>query len=124
MSSSSRSRNPPAPALDEDWWAVIIGLGLLALAALLFSQGQSLKWLAVAPSKWHALPELAAQLQANGLRYLALFALWAALFSLGGASIGIPAGRFLPSFAIVFVVSAIIYAIGQWDQSDRYNLEP
>jgi len=110
--------------LNEDWWAVLIGLGLMALAAILFSQGQSLKWLAVAPAKWHDISQIVAQLQANGARYLALFALWAALFSLGAASAGIPLVRFLPSFAILFVASVLIFVLGQWDQSDRYNLEP
>ena len=117
--------NPPrASALNEDWWAVLIGLGLVAAAVILFMQGSSLKWLAVAPAKWHALPDLLTQLQANAVRYLALFALWTGLFSIGAVSIGVPLRRFVPSFAILFVISAVIFMIGLWDQSDRYNLEP
>src|ERR1700754_667043 len=80
------------PVLNEDWWAVLIGLALLATAAILFSQGMSLKWLAVAPPKWHDLPQLAAQFGHDAVRYLALFALWVGLLSLGAASIGIPLG--------------------------------
>ena len=126
VSSDLPSAAPPRSNafLNEDWWAVLIGLGLLATAAILFTQGQSLKWLAVAPPKWHDPAQLAAQFGVDAIRYVALFALWAVLLSVGAASIGIPIARFLPSFAIVFVVSAVIFALGQWDQSDRYNLEP
>jgi uncharacterized membrane protein YadS len=122
--SPSQSQPQRGAFLNEDWWAVLIGLGLLAVAAILFSQGHSLKWLAVAPAKWHDLPQLAAQFQANGVRFLALFAMWAAVFAIGAGSIGFPVAKFLPAFAILFVVSTIIYALGQWDQADRYNLEP
>ena len=67
----------------EDWWAIWIGLGLIAAASLLFVNGGSIKWLAVAPQKWSHLPDVLTQLQQNGLRYGALFALWALLFGLG-----------------------------------------
>jgi uncharacterized integral membrane protein (TIGR00698 family) len=121
---ASRTFGRRKAVLNEDWWAVLIGLALLTTAAILFAQGMSLKWLAVAPPKWYDLPQFAAQFGHDAVRYLALFALWAGLLSVGAASTGVPLGRFLPSFAIVFVVSALIFALGQWDQSDRYNLEP
>ena len=37
---------------QEDWWAIWIGLGLIAAAVALFAGGSSIKWIAVAPQKW------------------------------------------------------------------------
>jgi len=108
----------------EDWWAIWLGCGLIAAAALLFANGGSIKWLAVAPQKWSHLPDVATQLQQNGLRYVSLFALWALLFGLGLAALGINLTAFLPAFLVLFVVAAVLYFLGLWDQSARYNLEP
>ncbi|MEP6938801.1 MAG: putative sulfate exporter family transporter [Rudaea sp.] len=108
----------------EDWWAIWIGLGLVVAAVVAFSAGGSLKWVAVTPQKWSTLPEIVAQLQANALRYLCLLVLWSVLFGIGIRSLGMRLAAFIPAFAIVFVVSALIYTLGAWDQASRYNLEP
>src|SRR6267154_1977536 len=108
----------------EDWWAIWLGCGLIAAAILLFANGGSIKWLAVAPQKWSHLPDVLTQLQQNGLRYGSLFALWALLFGLGLAALGINLIAFLPAFLVLFVVAAALYFLGLWDQSARYNLEP
>jgi uncharacterized membrane protein YadS len=108
----------------EDWWAIWIGVGLIAIAAAVFSNGGSIKWLAVAPQKWSHLSDVSAQLQQHGLRYGALFVLWASLFGLGLASLGIRISTFLPAFLLVYVVSAALYFLGLWDQAAHYNLEP
>ncbi|HWW81159.1 MAG TPA: hypothetical protein VNY82_16295, partial [Steroidobacteraceae bacterium] len=42
---------------QEDWWAIWIGLGLVAVAVLLLASGSSLKWVAVAPTKWSHVSE-------------------------------------------------------------------
>jgi len=54
----------------DDWWAIWIGLGLVVVAAGLVASGGSLKWLAIAPQKWHAWPEAVAQLRAHACRGL------------------------------------------------------
>jgi uncharacterized integral membrane protein (TIGR00698 family) len=108
----------------EDWWAVWIGLGLVVAAVVLFTNGGSIKWLAVAPQKWSHPAEVATQLRQNGVRFLLLFVLWAATFAAGAAALGIGATRFLPAFLAIYAVALMLYFLGLWDQSARYNLEP
>jgi uncharacterized membrane protein YadS len=108
----------------EDWWAIWIGVGLIAVAAVIFSNGGSIQWLTVAPQKWSRLSDVGAQLSQHGLRYAALLVLWSSLFGLGLAALGIRLSTFLPAFAVIFVISAALYFLGLWDQAAHYNLEP
>jgi uncharacterized integral membrane protein (TIGR00698 family) len=109
---------------QEDWWAIWIGLGLVAAAILLFVNGGSIKWIAVAPQKWTHLANAAGQLQTHGAQYAALFVLWAASLGLGAAAFGIKLSRFLPAFLTLYVAAGAIYFLGLWDQAAHYNLEP
>jgi uncharacterized membrane protein YadS len=122
------SREPTSPwgelVRTEDWWAIWIGLGLICVAVLLFANGGSIKWLAVAPQKWGHPAEVLGQLHQNGLRYAALFVLWAVLFGIGFASLGIELSAFLPAFLAIFAVTTALYFLGLWDQASHYNLEP
>src|ERR1700677_4592326 len=108
----------------EDWWAIWIGLALVAVAVALFAIGGSIKWIAVAPQKWSHLADAGAQLQAHGAQYAALFVLWAGSLGLGAAALGIKLSRFLPAFLTLYVGSVALYFLGQWDQAAHYNLEP
>jgi uncharacterized integral membrane protein (TIGR00698 family) len=108
----------------EDWWAIWIGLALIAVAAGLFGVGSSIKWIAVAPQKWSHLAQVNDQLRQHAVQYAALFVLWSVAFGAGAAALGIKLSRFLPAFLVVYGVSAVIYFLGLWDQSAHYNLEP
>jgi len=108
----------------EDWWAIWIGLGLIAVAVALFAGGSSIKWIAVAPQKWSHPSDVAQQLRLHGLQYAALFVLWAVAFGIGAAALGIKISRFLPAFLLVYLAAGSIYFLGQWDQAAHYNLEP
>src|SRR5258708_17342318 len=108
----------------DDWWAIWIGLGLVAVAVALFANGGSIKWIAVAPQKWTHLANAAAQLQTHGTQYAALFVLWAVSLGVGAAALGIKLTRFLPAFLALYLVAGAIYFLGLWDQAAHYNLEP
>jgi uncharacterized integral membrane protein (TIGR00698 family) len=126
--SPSRLSVRPSPWSElfrkEDWWAIWIGLGLVAVAVGLFANGGSIKWIAVAPQKWTHLANAAAQLQTHGAQYAALFVLWAVSLGIGAAALGIQLSRFLPAFLALYVTAGAIYFLGLWDQAAHYNLEP
>ncbi|HEY0746651.1 MAG TPA: putative sulfate exporter family transporter [Steroidobacteraceae bacterium] len=108
----------------EDWWAIWIGMGLIAVAVALFAAGSSIKWIAVAPQKWSHLSDVSGQLKQHGLQYAALFVLWAFAFGIGAAALGIKISRFLPAFLVLYLAAGTIYFLGAWDQAAHYNLEP
>jgi uncharacterized membrane protein YadS len=111
-------------ARTEDWWAIFIGVGLIVVAVAALASGADLKWIAVAPQKWHTLSEVAQQLRGHATQYLALFAVWAVLLGIGANALGHRPAQFAPAFALVFVLSLVLYALGQWSEAARYNLEP
>jgi uncharacterized integral membrane protein (TIGR00698 family) len=108
----------------EDWWAIWIGLGLIAVSVALFSAGSSIKWIAVAPQKWSHLADVTRQLKEHALQFAALFVLWSVAFGIGAAALGIKITRFLPAFLLIFLAAGSIYFLGLWDQAAHYNLEP
>jgi uncharacterized integral membrane protein (TIGR00698 family) len=110
--------------MKEDWWAIWLGLGLVVVNCLLYKNGASLKWIAVTPEKWTNLGQLGAHFAANGLRYLAQFAFWLVIFAIALRAIGLAARDFAPSFVFLYILSVLIFALGQWTEANYYNLEP
>ena len=109
--------------LKEDWWAIWLGLGIVLVALILFAQGSSIAWLTVTPAKWSSFAQLGAHFAANYLRYLAQFVMWLAVFTVALSALGYKAREFVPSFIVLYLLSVVIFAIGQWDKANTYNLE-
>jgi len=110
--------------LKEDWWAIWLGLGIVAVAYAFFANGSSVKWLAVTPAKWSNFSQLASHFTANFDRYIAQFVVWIAIFSVALTALGHKARAFIPAFVILYLLSVVIFALGQWDKASTYNLEP
>lgn len=126
--SAVASQASPTPSrglfANEDWWAVWIGLGLVAAAIVAHTLGGSIKWIAIAPQKWATIAEATAYVRDNALRYLAVLALWSVLLGIGAKALGWRVANFISAFAIIFIASLLLYTLGTWDQASRYNLEP
>ncbi|MFZ0495137.1 MAG: putative sulfate exporter family transporter [Methylocella sp.] len=110
--------------LKEDWWAIWLGLGIVIIGYFLFAHGSSLKWIAVTPAKWSNFAQLGAHFSENAVRYLAQFILWLVIFSIALTALGHRAREFIPSFIFLYVLSVLIFALGQWSEANYYNLEP
>lgn len=121
---AARSSAWRAVLQQDDWWAIWIGLGLVVVAAALATRGSSIAWIAVAPQKWNQLSELARQLHAHAIQYVALFGLWATLFGIAARALGLNSAQFVASFGVLFIATLGLYGLGQWSQAAHYNLEP
>lgn len=110
--------------LKEDWWAIWLGLGIVVVAYAFFAGGSSIKWIAVTPAKWSSFGQLWAHFAGNLDRYAAQFLLWIAIFGVALTALGHKARDFLPAFALLYLLAVAIFAAGQWDQANKYNLEP
>jgi uncharacterized integral membrane protein (TIGR00698 family) len=110
--------------LKEDWWAIWLGLGIVLVAYLFFANGASIKWLTVTPAKWSTLSQLGAHFAANYVRYIAQFVGWLVVFTVALSALGYKAREFIPSFVVLYLISVLIFTLGQWDKANTYNLEP
>ncbi len=110
--------------LKEDWWAIWLGLGIVLVAYAFFADGASIGWIAVTPAKWSTLPQLGAHFAGNYHRYILQFLMWLGVFTVALSALGHKARDFIPSFAILYVLSVAIFALGQWDKANTYNFEP
>jgi uncharacterized membrane protein YadS len=107
----------------EDWWAVWLGLGIVVAGAAFFLGGSSFSWIAVVPVKWSTPAQLGAQFSANLVRYAAQFFVFSILFTVATSFIGLRPRAFFLSFVFLYLFSIVILAAGNWDQSQRYNVE-
>ena len=107
----------------EDWWAIWLGLGIVAAGLVLFASGASLRWLAVLPPRWNSVGQLSQHFAENWLRYGALFLFWAAAFGTALNTMGFRLREFFPAFAFLYVLSLVVFIIGQWEVANFYGFE-
>ena len=108
---------------NEDWWAVWVGLGGVAIAGLLYWSGHSIDWIAVAPPRWTEPAELLRHFASNGWRYAAQFAVLLGVFAMATSMMGYRAVDFVPGFVLLYLVSLGVLCAGSWQIAQYYNIE-
>jgi uncharacterized integral membrane protein (TIGR00698 family) len=108
----------------EDWWAVWLGLGIVAGAIALFLMGRTLAPLAVSPPQdWTEVARVSAHFGEAWGRYLLLFVVFAGIFTVSTAIMGHRMREYLPGFTLIFVASAAILVVSQSRFFHTYSLE-
>ncbi|HYA41907.1 MAG TPA: putative sulfate exporter family transporter [Syntrophobacteraceae bacterium] len=126
---------PPAPApmgwkelyLKEDWWAIYLGIGLMLVALIAFSQGSnSIKSLVINPGgvKWSSPGQLVGHFQQNLHLYLLQLFFWLVILGISTKIMGIKLSQFLPGFIFLYILSVVMFSISGWVNAAKYNLEP
>jgi uncharacterized integral membrane protein (TIGR00698 family) len=111
----------------EDWWAIYLGIGIMALAIIAFLNGSTIvRSLTVNPGglKWSSPGTLVSHFSQNAHLYALQLLSWLVIFGISTRIMGIKTSQFIPSFIILYLLSVIMFAIGGWVDAAKYNLEP
>ena len=109
---------------SEDWWAVFIGLAIVAAATIGAASGVAFDFVKGAiPAAWPLKPIIPG-LAAAWPAYLAVFVLILAATGLGAKSMGAKLKEYAGAFAILFpVASAGVLILGSQQAFKAYGLE-
>ncbi len=107
----------------EDWWAVWLGMGIIAVAIIVFNVGGTLKPIAVFPPKWSDFSTVTAHFAENWQWYILQYVMWSAIFTVSSYLIGFRPKEFYPSFTFVYIMSILIAILSKWKAMTSLNLE-
>jgi uncharacterized membrane protein YadS len=107
----------------EDYWAIWLGLLIIAVAVIAFWLNSSLiKGVAVTPASWNNPSGIAKDLAQQGPAYLALLIGFLAVFSLSVSIMGHNLKEYVPGFVILFLGSLAMFYLESWTVTQRWDL--
>lgn len=99
----------------EDYWAIMIALGLILFGTLAFfgGSGKLLTAMAITIPNWSAdFSKITAYLGSNWTGVVYLFGFFAVVFTGAGRVLGYRPGNYLASFSVLFILSIIVTILG------------
>jgi uncharacterized integral membrane protein (TIGR00698 family) len=109
--------------LKEDWWAIWLALGIIAVAMVFFFAGSSIDPIAVKPPVWRDSAALGSHFAGSWPWYIAQFVMWLVIFTASIRIMGLKVREYVPGFAILFAVSLLIFVVSSWKTMKDYNME-
>ena len=106
----------------EDYWAIWLGLLVVALAMVFFWAGSTLKPWAVTPGKWSTVDQLGKDFAKHGIGYLLVFAGFLSVFTLSMKIMGRNIKEFVPGFIILFTGALVIFYLAGWSVMKQLDL--
>jgi len=109
--------------MKEDWWAVWIGLGTVAVGLLLWVGGASLKAITVSfktYTNFMDMPEMVAPLLPG---ILILYLILLVVFSVTMRIMGHSLPKFIGGFTLLYLLAVIVQILGAWQTAKTFNLE-
>lgn len=131
--SSKATVEPPKSKIDwsslykkEDWWAVYVGLFLVAVVFVAMAMNPDNSALNILkgaiPIEWPKT-SLLQHFAANWGNYVFMYLLLTVLTGIAAVSMGEKLGNYLKGFTVLFVLGLIILIIGSQTQIHHYGLE-
>lgn len=107
----------------EDWWAVWLGLGIVAVALIAFYTGGSITPIAIKPPTWDSLDTVLQHFAQQWYQYLILLAIWLVIFAVSTRTMGFKVREYIPGFIVLYMISILILAGSSWKYASSYNIE-
>ena len=106
----------------EDYWAIWLGLGIVAAALAAFAAGTSIMGWAVAPGSWSDAGGVRADLALHWHGYLTIFLVLGAVFTASMAIMGQKVSEFIPGYTVLFLGSLLVFYLAGWSVMKKADL--
>ncbi len=128
VSSAKKSTTPSGGWSDlwkqEDYWAVWLGLTIVVLAIVFWSNGINfMNWIVLKIPSYSYYSTAISYVSSHMTTLLTLYLFFLILFSIAVKALTGDVKRFLVGFTFLFLLSVLVSVWGSWDVMKRYNIE-
>ncbi len=106
----------------EDYWAIWLGLSIIAIAMIAFWAGGTIKPFALTPGEWSTIGDALKDFGKHLNAYLVVFLGFGAIFCFGVRVMGRSVKEFSPGYIIVFLGSLAIFYLAGWEVMKQWDL--